>query len=348
MSDRTRFFQGKWITDGNFADLVPVNVFHRQLDKKEILSTAPQNAHVLFRRRFAAGGGPATIYISADDYYKLYINGKFVCQGPAPGYPFHYYYNKVDITDYLTEGENLIAVHTYYQGLINRVWVSGDDRHGLILDVEQGGKVILSSDESFLCARHSGFSEVGKAGYATQFLEKYTSGSAQEGFEKPGYDDSGWEAAQLRRVTDYELFEQPSKMLVFEEIEPVSEEWDESGVTLDFGATYVGYLQARARMAGDVVQGSTCACGAASDPAAFGDDAPAVIEMLFGQERNDDGSVRWNLRCNCDYRELWQLSGGQEPGAGQPGADRPDAAGQQDAWDTLNQRSEERRVGKEC
>lgn len=83
-------------------------------------------------------------------------------------------------------------MHTYYQGLINRVWVSGDDRHGLILDVEQGGETIVSSDESFRCTVHSGFQGMGKAGYDTQFLERYTSGSPQEGFERADYDDSGW------------------------------------------------------------------------------------------------------------------------------------------------------------
>ena len=148
----TRRFQGVWITSQEFAGLEPVNVFHRQLDKVEIKSVGSQNSHILFRREFEIEAGKRTfIYISADDYYKLYINGSFVCQGPAPGYPFHYYYNKVEITDYIKAGRNVIAVHSYYQGLINRVWVSGDDRHGLILDVEQEGKTILSSDESFLC-----------------------------------------------------------------------------------------------------------------------------------------------------------------------------------------------------
>ncbi len=267
----------------------PVNVFHRQLDKIDIPAVAPGNSHILFRRWFEAEDGRRTcIYISADDYYKLYINGRFVCQGPAPGYPFHYYYNKVDITDYVRKGSNLIAVHTYYQGLINRVWVSGDDRHGLILDVEQEGKTILASDEGFRYAVHGGFEALGTAGYMTQFLERYISGSPQEGFEKEGYDDGGWENAKLRRCLDYTLYEQPTKMLEFEEIQPKLI-WDEDGVTADFGAIYVGYLYAEA-------------AGAKGD----------FIEILSAQELEEDGRVRWKLRCNCDYREEWQLSGGED------------------------------------
>lgn len=63
--------------------------------------------------------------LSADDYYKLYVNGHFVCQGPSEGYNDEYYYNEADITPFIVGGDNVIAAHVYYQGLINRVWNSG-------------------------------------------------------------------------------------------------------------------------------------------------------------------------------------------------------------------------------
>ena len=71
------------------------------------------------------------------DPYKLYINGEFVTQGPPPSYPNHYYFMEIDVAKFLKEGENTFAVHTYYQGLINRVWQSGDLRHGMICDLER-------------------------------------------------------------------------------------------------------------------------------------------------------------------------------------------------------------------
>ena len=286
MSDSQHKFKGKWITSEEFCDLKSVNVFHRQLEKAEINSLAPQNSHILFRKKFHVQRTDGVrIFISADDYYKLYINGRFVCQGPAAGYPFHYYYNEVDITAYLVTGENTIAVHTYYQGLINRVWVSGDDRHGLICDIVREGETLLASDESFLYSYHKGFSAMGKFGYDTQFAECYTSGTASEGFYGADYDDSQWAHARIRKYADYELFEQPTKMLVFEDIKPV-EQWDATGVTLDFGSVYVGYLCAEATgMRGQ------------------------KVELLFGQELENDGTVRWRMRANCDYREEWILSG---------------------------------------
>ena len=283
-------FNGKWITSDEFSELKPVNVYHRQMDKKEIRSYGKENSHILFRKKFSAQAGiKAYIYISADDYYKLYINGRFVCQGPAAGYEFHYYYNRVDITDFLKDGENTAAVHTYYQGLINRVWLSGDDRHGLIMDVVQGGELLVCSDENFKYAYHSGFEAIGEFGYHTQFAQKYISGTEHENFESMSYNDSGWKNARVRKHLDYSLYAQQSKMLEFEEVGPVSIQKDSKGMTVDFGGMYVGYLCANAN--GEQGQ---------------------LIELLFGQELNDNGSVRWNLRANCDYREEWQLSGMQD------------------------------------
>jgi len=281
-------FTGSWITSKEFANLEPVDVFHRQLQPKEIVTQAPQNRHILFRKRFCAKKEKAIIYISADDCYKLYLNGRFVCQGPAPGYPSHYYYNTVDVTDYLTQGVNTLAVHTYYQGLINRVWVSGDDRHGLILDLEQNGKTVVSTDESFVWTYHTGFEQLDKFGYDTQFAQRYLSGGPQEGFEQPVYDDFLWTAACRRQYTDYTLYPQPSKMLTYETVQPELT-YDENGITADFGGIYVGYLQMQA-------------IGQPNDR----------LELLFGQELNGDGSVRWQVRANCNYREEWVLSGNKD------------------------------------
>jgi len=279
-------FTGRWITTEEFAGLKPVNVFHRQLEKTEIKSAAKKNSHILFRKKFIIEKCENTaVYISADDYYKLYINGRFVCQGPAPGYPFHYYYNKVDISDYLCRGENIVAVHTYYQGLINRVWVSGDSRHGLIMDIADDEKVLVSTDESFLCSYHNGFEEIGIYGYDTQFAQRYISGTDTENFTEQCYDDSGWTNAKIREYNDYILYEQPTKMLEFENIEPLIS-YDDNGIVADFGGIYVGYLNVEAH-------------GKKGDKS----------ELLFGQELYDNGEVRWELRANCSYKEEWILSG---------------------------------------
>lgn len=286
----SHIFTGKWITDEEFYTLQPRNVFHRQLDRIEF-SEEHTNCHILFRKKLALSQKPekALLYITADDYYKLYINGIFVSQGPAPSYHTNYNYNVIDVADYLTNGENTIAVHTYYQGLINRVWQSGDFRHGLILDLECDGKTVLSSDESFLTCRHSGFIPLHTVGYKTQYMEKYDGNSRETGFEQPSFDDSYWKNALVSQTADHTLTEQKTKSLVFEEIKPVICEKRGNTVFVDFGKCYVGYLGAKA-------------IGKNGDE----------ITIRCGQELNDDGTVRYKLRANCDYIESWILSGKED------------------------------------
>ena len=281
-------FSGQWITNEDFAAISPVNVFHRQLDKRDIPPAGIPDSHVLFRKRFEHDGGEKVfIYITADDYFKLYINGSFVTQGPAPAYRFRYGYIKADITPFVHPGENILAVHTLYQGLINRAWVSGDGCHGLIFDIVCGEKTLAKSDESVLCAVHSGFTPLSTVGYRTQFTERYDSRSAEAGFEKPEHDDSLWRNAVRREFTDYSLCEQKTKTLVFEELDPVFTETRGNTLFADLGSVYVGMLYAEA------VGGS-------------GD----TVKLFFGQELNEDGSVRYKLRANCEYYEEWVLSGG--------------------------------------
>ncbi len=292
MKEEPQVFKGSWITTAQFSDLVVQNVFHRQLDRSSLPEIDPelQNRHILFRRKFTLDRiDSAEIRISADDYYKLYVNGAFVAQGPAAGYSFHYFYNRIDIARFLRPGENTIAVHTYYQGLINRVWVSGDRQHGLLLDLLVNGETVVASDESFRCRVHSGFSAAGTAGYQTQFMERYDAASPEVGFEQPAFDDSAWEFAKRRKHADYQLFLQPSKQLEFEEIVPVGVTKNATGYLIDFGGIFVGSLTFRA-------------AGKRGDE----------IEMRFAQELNEDGSARYELRANCRYVEYFRLSGGND------------------------------------
>lgn len=280
-------FTGEWITNSEFYNLKPRNVFHRQLEPLDLPCDKIRNKHILFRKSFKTEKDVdcAKIFITADDYYKLYINGKFVAQGPSPSYHFRYNYNVINIGDFIQKGENVIAVHTLYQGLINRVWQSGDNRHGLILDVVADGEVIVKSDESFKTCEHSAYKEIGIAGYQTQFLEEYDSRSLEVGFESLNFSDKHWENAKISKVFDHTLTEQKSDMLEFEKILPKTQKMKDGKIFCDFGSNYVGYLNVKAH-------------GKAGDE----------ITVRCGQELDENSNVRWRLRANCDYEEKWILS----------------------------------------
>ena len=109
----------------------------------------------------------------------------------------------------MRRGRNVVAIHSYYQGLINRVWVSGDMRSGAICDLVCDGKTVLKTGASWKCSPHTGISSAGKAGYDTQFLENYDAGAPEAGFEQPRFDDSKWRSASLLKNPQYKLFPTP-------------------------------------------------------------------------------------------------------------------------------------------
>lgn len=282
----------EFICHRDFADLLPVDVFGKELAENNVKDHPEhlKNRHVLFRRKFNIKSfDHAVIRISADDYYKLYINGRFVTMGPAAAYPGCYNYNEIDVSEYLNSGENVIAVHTYYQGLINRVWVSGDQRQMLWCEVYLDGSLALCSDGSWLCHDHTGYSPVGIVGYDTAYMERYDSSSPEIGFERVDFDDTSWEFASVRKHTDYVFNRESVPPIDVYEIKPERVEKTEYGYFIDLGYEAVGYLSAAAK-------------------GKLGD----VIKLYYGEELTDDGRVRYEMRCNCTYLEEWILSGGTD------------------------------------
>lgn len=285
--------KGKFICHKDFSLLKPIDVFHKEHEKKSLPETEEKykNRHILFRKKFTLDGDckTAAIDITADDYFKLYINGKFVMQGPPPSYPNAYWYMQKDISEYLHNGENVIAVHTYYQGLINRVWVSGDLRESFWCELTADGKTVVASDESWKCAEHTAYSGCGVFGYDTAYAERYDSRAKEVGFEKKEYNDAAWENASIYQNADYKLVKSSIEPLDVYCVSPLKIERKGSAYFIDFGREYVGQLSVKAK-------------GKRGDE----------IVLRYGEELNGDGSVRYNLRCNCKYEEKWILSGGDD------------------------------------
>lgn len=283
----------KYICIKDFCDKRPLNVFHKELEpQSENSEEAFRNRHILFRKEFwLENSENAIVNITADDYFKLYINGEFVVQGPPSGYPQQgYYYMQTDITRFLRKGRNVIAVHTYYQGLVNRVWVSADMREMFWCEVWLGENLFLCSDETWRVQEHSGYKAYRTIGYDTQFTEIYDSRAKEVGFERIDFDDSKWERAAEYKNADYHLLKSTIKPLEIYCKEPERIEYRaQRSVFIDFGQEAVGYLSALA-------QGRSGDC----------------IIIRYGEELNEDGSVRYDMRCNCIYEDKWILSGGAD------------------------------------
>lgn len=81
--------------------------------------TEPQShAVVLFRKNFELAEKPDSfiVHVSADNHYRLFVNGKYILRGPARGDLAHWFYETVDIAEYLQAGENVIAAEVVNWG----------------------------------------------------------------------------------------------------------------------------------------------------------------------------------------------------------------------------------------
>ncbi len=283
-------FRGQWITDPVFASLMPREVRSRQWERKAPAPDPYGDAHILFRAESFLDRVPeqAILFFSADDTAEIFLNGSRAALGHTPGWPEAYPYAETDVTSFLVQGRNVLAAHTLYQGLINRVWMSGDLRHGLILDLVCDGETVLSSGTGFRTARHTGYAPAGTVGYDTQFLETYDSRAPEVGFELPGYDDSAWNAASLHEHADWVTVPQGIRNRVWETVSPASVSTDGRTVRIDFGAVCSGTLEAE-------VAGRS----------------GSEVTVRCGQELLEDGSVRFDLRANCRYEEKWILGEGE-------------------------------------
>lgn len=275
------FRYGKWICPKEFAYLEPVDLFHKQLDKRKIeLPEELKNRHFLMWGKcfLPKKEGRYALRITADDYYKLFINGRYVCQGPAQGYYFSYNWNEADVTDYLSEGENEIVAQVYYQGVINRAYNSGDRRMGMIAELWCDGQLLLATDESWECAAYPAYSVTHVLAHNTMFAENFDSRV------KP----SRREPCVVKN-SDHIFAPKPAKTLQVYEKEPISEEILEKGIFYDFGQEVTAGLRIRARGT-----------------------SGSVVRILCGEETEDSPEkTRFQMRCGCLYDELWTLAEGE-------------------------------------
>lgn len=291
-----KVWTANWIMDALFDGLTPLNVFHKQLDTVVTPKHMEhlKNHHMLVRKEFELRQSFSHSYldISADDYYKLYINGQFIGQGPAPAYYFRYNYNRYEVSKYLRTGNNVIAVHVYYQGLVNRVWNSGDYRQGLIAELFVSDALYLKTDATWKYTKANEFVGTEIFGYETQYNENIDQRLKEPGWRECGYPDETWQNACVNLTDDHKLIMQQTPTLDIYEIMPMKvESLAEGHYLIDFGQEITGQFKMQA-------------CG----------EAGQTIEVLCGEELEEDdcSHVRFKLRCNCTYQDLWTLSGRED------------------------------------
>ena len=127
------------------------------------------NCHAQFRHDFELPAVPAVapLFITADKAYKLFVNGAYVCRGPARGYQRSWPFDEVDVSVWLRPGHNWIAVEAYNPGAgsfqyIHQSWA------GMLCAARWEGGVTLATEPSAWPCRRAPAQAVATARYSMQ------------------------------------------------------------------------------------------------------------------------------------------------------------------------------------
>jgi hypothetical protein len=279
-----------WLRDRKFAAYKPLGTFDAQDTKEK--GTPLKNVHTYFRREIELPAQPvkAMLTITGDDYYKFYVNGQFVVQGPEPAYPFAHPYYRLDISRFLQKGRNCLASHAYYHGLTTRSFNSADNRSGFMLALEvtfsDGTTARHVTDGKWKCFDSPTFPSSHKFGYDTQFNENIDLRLEPIGWRLAGFDDSRWQTPLAERQ-DHEFIESITPPLEHWRAEPVVVKQKGQGrYFFDFGKELVGHTRIQLK-----------------GPAGH------AITVWHGEELSEPETVRHKMRCNCNYEDRITLSG---------------------------------------
>ena len=213
-----------------------------------------------FRKEFSDDTKPekATLYVSGLGLYKLFINGKKIGDQELSPTPTDYSkvvkYNTFDVTDALTQGENVIATvlgnGRFFSmrppGVIHNA--IPEVRHfgfpkmilQLEIDYADGSKKIIASDDSWKVTAD------GPIIANNEFDgEEYDATKEMHGWNTPGFDDNKWLQVELVQAPEGKLEAQLNRNIkVMETVRPKTiTELKKGTHILDMGQNMVGWLR---------------------------------------------------------------------------------------------------------
>ena len=157
-----------------------------------------------FRKSFKLDVVPKEfiIHISADNRYRLFVNGTAVCFGPARGDLAHWYYESIDIASFLKPGKNLLAAIVWNFGN-DKPWAQFSLKTAFIVQGNSPLEKEVNTDASWKVIRSTAYLPASADAKESlgQFIvvgpcdridgEKYA-----WGWEKESFDDTNWSNAK--------------------------------------------------------------------------------------------------------------------------------------------------------
>ena len=185
-----------------------------------------------FRRSFSLPARPDgyVVYVSGDNRYELFVNGRRVSWGPARSDLFHWRYEVVDIAPELHAGLNVLAAVVWNDGPYRAVAQNTNDT-GFLLQAEAPENAEVNTNKSWKCVQDHAYSPVPwpadqVTGYhAVAANEKVDGARYPWGWESAGFDDSAWvEAGEMSRASPRDARDAPNRWMLTRRYIPLEEQ----------------------------------------------------------------------------------------------------------------------------
>ena len=167
----------------------------------------PLNAYgvYVFRKTLNLPSKPEryVVHVSADNRYKLYVNGHLVSLGPARGDIYNWNYETVDLSPWLRQGDNTLAAEVWNFVEWKPIAQISFNQTGLIVQGNGPDEQGANTDGSWKCLRNDAYAPhtTGVYGYfAAGPGERVDASRYPWGWQQPDYDDSAWAAARSREM----------------------------------------------------------------------------------------------------------------------------------------------------
>ena len=162
------------------------------------------NVWTCYRKKFTLAEKPAAAIarIAVDSKYWLWINGKLVIyegglkRGPNPR---DTYFDRVDLAPFLLQGENTIAVLTWFWGKEGYSH-KNSGKHGFLFELESGTNHLLGSDASWKALRHPAFGRTGEPHPNYRMPDENVHFDARldiGAWTVPDFDDATWKPCEM-------------------------------------------------------------------------------------------------------------------------------------------------------
>ena len=160
---------------------------------------SPRNAWRWFRRTFTleAPTDTATLKITADTRYRVFVNGTQVGHGPIRGYDRQWFVDSWEIAPLLDPTRpNVIAVHVLHFGV--STFADRRKRGGLLAELTVGDDVLLATDETWTVATPASHEpRANRLSCQLGFTEQIDARRDDPSWMTRTFDDSAWANATI-------------------------------------------------------------------------------------------------------------------------------------------------------